>query len=306
MKIGMIEPVIQAFAYAGIETPDFERWRTVGPAVFGLEIAGQSGADTVLLRADERHHRLAFHRAERSRLAYLGWDVADVALLDAIVARIEASGVTVERDLPGLAATRHVAHLARFVDPAGFTHELVTGARDATPFRPGRPMRGGFVTGDGGLGHAVLIVPDLAAMTAFLTGVLGFRLSDTITDAFEVRFFHTNPRHHSIAIASPMPGVRGLHHLMLEVESIDDVGIAHDALEANGLPIAMTLGRHPNDRMFSFYARVPGGFEVEYGYGGMRVDKATWTPVAFDRFSEWGHKMQDVGMPGTIEVVAHA
>ncbi len=34
--------------------------------------------------------------------------------------------------------------------------------------------------------------------------------------------------------------------------------------------IMHTLGRHPNDRMFSFYARTPSGFQFEVGWGGAR------------------------------------
>jgi hypothetical protein len=50
-----------------------------------------------------------------------------------------------------------------------------------------------------------------------------------------------------------------------------------------------TLGRHPNDRMFSFYARTPSGFQFELGWGGRQVDDATWTPTTYDHISEWGH-----------------
>ncbi|MFD0567797.1 hypothetical protein ACFQ2M_41870 [Kitasatospora saccharophila] len=33
---------------------------------------------------------------------------------------------------------------------------------------------------------------------------------------------------------------------------------------------------HPNDHMFSFYVRTPSGFSVEYGWGGLLIDDATW------------------------------
>ena len=38
----------------------------------------------------------------------------------------------------------------------------------------------------------------------------------------------------------------------------------------------MTLGRHTNDLMTSFYVRTPSGFEIEYGTGGLVVDDDTW------------------------------
>jgi hypothetical protein len=63
---------------------------------------------------------------------------------------------------------------------------------------------------------------------------------------------------------------------MLEVGSMDDVGRAYDRCLAAGVPIASTLGVHPNDRMFSFYARTPSWFDLELGWGDRKIDDATW------------------------------
>ena len=63
---------------------------------------------------------------------------------------------------------------------------------------------------------------------------------------------------------------------MLEVGSLDDVGSALDIAIARDLPLAMSLGRHTNDLMTSFYVRTPSGFEIEYGTGGRLIDDATW------------------------------
>ena len=68
----------------------------------------------------------------------------------------------------------------------------------------------------------------------------------------------------------------GMHHLMLEVRSLDDVGTALDVVNERQLTLAMTLGRHTNDLMTSFYVRTPSGFEIEYGTGGLVVDDDTW------------------------------
>jgi hypothetical protein len=50
-----------------------------------------------------------------------------------------------------------------------------------------------------------------------------------------------------------------------------------------------TLGRHPNDEMFSFYGFTPSGFQFEFGWGGRLIDDADWTPKTYDRISDWGH-----------------
>jgi extradiol dioxygenase len=82
----------------------------------------------------------------------------------------------------------------------------------------------------------------------------------------------------------------GMHHLMLEVGSIDDVGTGLDIVNERSIPLAMSLGRHTNDHMTSFYVRTPSGFEIEYGTGGLLIDDATWEVATLDAQSTWGHK----------------
>ena len=36
--------------------------------------------------------------------------------------------------------------------------------------------------------------------------------------------------------------------------------------------MTVSLGRHTNDEMISFYLRTPSGFDIEYGFGGKTVD----------------------------------
>jgi hypothetical protein len=39
----------------------------------------------------------------------------------------------------------------------------------------------------------------------------------------------------------------------------------------------------------SFYARAPGGFDIEYGTDGRLVDDATWVSRETTAVSLWGH-----------------
>ena len=137
---------------------------------------------------------------------------------------------------------------------------------------------------------------DPQATERFYCELLGMRLSDRIevemAPGFSllITFLHANPRHHTVAFAAaPMP--KRVHHFMLEVGAMDDVGHAYDRCLKAGIEIANTLGVHPNDRMFSFYARTPSGFDVEFGWGGRKIDDATWKVDRYDRMSVWGHHM---------------
>jgi extradiol dioxygenase len=155
----------------------------------------------------------------------------------------------------------------------------------------------------------VLIVPDLDAMHAFVTGVLGFRLTD-MTDSTLGRalFYRLNPRHHSLAIIG-MPNMRGLHHVMVECNDLDDVGITNDLVQARietdqDLGYSLSLGRHASDRMLSIYVDTPSGFILEYGWGGVRIDDQTWSVTKSDFPAEiWGHKFMSMSLPGTVRPV---
>jgi hypothetical protein len=80
-------------------------------------------------------------------------------------------------------------------------------------------------------------------------------------------FMHCNERDHTLAFGFP-PGNKRLNHVMIEVENLDDVGFAHELVRRKKIPVHITLGRHSNDQMYSFYFRTPSGWMVEYGWGG--------------------------------------
>jgi extradiol dioxygenase len=285
--------VIESLSYIGFTSPNAAAWNTFGPEVLGLELTHPGPDGTVRLRNDDAPYRIAVHPDDVDDLAYLGWAVAGPAELADAVAHLAKHDIEVRPGGAELAELRAVTDVAWFTDPFGFRHELTHGRQTGPAFAPGRPIAG-FVTGAGGLGHAVLIVPDLDAAEAFFLDVMGFKLSDSIESGLSIRFLHCNPRHHSLAFAL-VPGMVGMHHLMLEVQSLDDVGTGLDLVNERQIPLAMSLGRHTNDHMTSFYVRTPSGFEIEYGFGGALVDDSDWEIAEYDRQSTWGHKPPAAG-----------
>jgi catechol 2,3-dioxygenase-like lactoylglutathione lyase family enzyme len=134
----------------------------------------------------------------------------------------------------------------------------------------------------------VLTVERLDDVLPFYRDVLGFRLSDYILKPFKAFFFHLNPRHHSLAFIET--GKNGIHHMMVELFSLDDVGQAYDIALTEPDSIGSTFGRHTNDYMTSFYSWSPSGFMVEYGWGGRLVDPDNWTAEEYTTGpSLWGH-----------------
>ena len=291
---------VRQLGYLGFEVSDLPSWERFAVDLLGLA-PGRRGADgSLALRMDDREQRIVLHPGPADDLAYLGFELANEEELEALGATLVRAGCSVTEGKPETQAARRVARLLQLADPSGIPIELYCGAAVAgQPFLSGR-MASGFVTGDEGVGHAVISAKDAVATDRFYRELLGFRLSDCVRlplgneQALEIRFLHANARHHSIAFASlPMP--RRLHHFMLEVRSPDDVGRARDRALAAGVALSMDLGRHPNDQMFSFYAKTPSGFDVEVGCGGVKVDDATWSVRSYDHVSLWGHKPPQKG-----------
>jgi 2,3-dihydroxybiphenyl 1,2-dioxygenase len=297
--------VISELSYVGLASPAHRQWRDYGTKVLGLEVAPDGPDGATRLRVDDMGYRLAIHPADEDELRYVGWGLGNERQLEEFVARLRARGVDVRHADEATVAERQAADVYWFHDPFGIRHELSWG-RSSFPgtFTPGRRLVGkGFVTGDLGLGHVVLIVPDIEAANAFYADVLGFRLSDRIiSDIFNLRFYHCNERHHSLAVAH-VPGMVGVNHVMLEVSEFDDVGHCIDLCEEHNVDILLSLGRHTNDLMTSIYIATPSGLQIEYGYGGLRVDDLTWIARTNHHPSIWGHHRSERYMtapPGIV------
>lgn len=277
---------IAALGYIGVEVTNPDAWLDFGPNVLGLVLAPRNGDGAVFLRMDQRSYRLAVHPGPENKLAYVGWEVPSPSSLDQAYRELEEAGVEPRRGTREECEARQVRALVHCVDPAGNNLELFCGQVTVSErFQPARPI-GGFVAGPLGLGHLVIGVPEIAAAEQFYTQVLGFRISDVFAN--RLVFMPCNPRHHSLGLGGF--GNSGLSHIMLEVESIDDVGRTYDLCQARGVPISRALGRHSNDYMFSFYMESPSGFDVEYGWNGRLVDDATWTTQQISSASLWGHQ----------------
>ena len=278
--------MLSTLGYAGFGSDRLEDWRQFGTGMVGFQ-AVERGNSLLAFRMDDRKQRVVIDRAMGEGARFFGWEVADQTALDALAARLEKVGIRVTAEPQTLADARRVRALISFHDPAGNRLEAFYGAEiDDTPFRPGRSISG-FRTGALGLGHVVLTVENIEPVMAFYVEVLGFRLSDYIEKPFRAYFFHLNPRHHSLALIET--GRDGMHHLMVELFSLDDVGQAYD-IALNEDRVNVTLGRHTNDFMTSFYARTPSSFMVECGWGGREIDPSTWRPVEMTHGpSLWGH-----------------
>ncbi|WP_370306284.1 VOC family protein [Sinimarinibacterium flocculans] len=287
---------IQALAYVLAETTDIGKWRHYAEQVLGMSTAEAAGG-ALYLKMDERAFRIAAIPGGADCYLASGWELAPGVDFDGTVAALKAAGVEVGDSSEAERALRQVARMVKFTDPSGNAHELVQGyTGSSTPFVSPIGVAG-FKTGAQGMGHTVLpAAQNFDATEKLFREVFGFGMSDRFNfkpgpDAPNIRihFMHAaSGRHHSLALAE-MPAPTGCVHIMVEVESMTDVGLAHDRRVQHGVKLMATLGEHENDRMTSFYMLTPGNFALEYGWGGITVDPQSWQTTETQRVSIWGH-----------------
>lgn len=288
---------ISNLAYLGLGVKDLAAWRTFAEDLLGLRAVDGDG-DELRLRMDDQPYRFILEPSETDDLSFAGWLFDTEKDLDVFVEDARRNGAAIELLSPEMATRRRVAKLYACKDPNGYAHEFCYGfdvVPTADAFRS-KVLRGGFVTGDLGLGHFLPMSRDGAATVKFYNDVLKLRISDHIRQevgdgvVVNAHFYHTRTgRHHSIATAE-MATPKVLNHIMIQVEDFNDVGLAYDRCVAAGMHIAAELGHHPNDKMFSFYVRTPSGFNIEFGWGGIVIDDATWQVTTHTQMSDWGHK----------------
>ncbi len=289
-------------AYLGVEVADVAGFVAVAEGVAGL-VPNDTTDGTLSWRNDDRVQRVIATKGPANDVTYLGFQVESPEAVAAVGAQLQSLGYAAEMGSAEDCAARRVDVMVRTVSPWGLPVEIVYGlAASETPFRS-ENVPGGFKTNGMGFGHCLLLVSDAEAAHRFVVEGLGMRQTDWLDlnlapgVVMSGRFYHGNPRHHTLALICPPgpPAPKTLHHFMVETQSMDDVGAAFDRAINAGHPIPSGLGKHDNDKMFSFYTMTPAGFQIEVGHGAREVGPDWDENRAYDSISMWGHKPVNVG-----------
>ncbi len=289
---------VNQLGYVGIGVSDPLAWEDFATRLLGMQLRQRTEDGTVFLKMDNYHHRIAIHPGGKDDINYSGWQVKDDDELEAMAQQLKAGGVEIRYGTQADAKKRHVSGLIQMEDPTGIPTEVYYGPEVAygNDFKSPRNITG-FVTGNMGLGHIVMHIQDFEKSLNFYRRLLGLKPSDPIRrgQGTGAAFMHCNPRHHTLAIrqagtpdegdqpyGNPGPKKR-LHHMMIQLQSLDDVGSTYYMAQQRGLSFSKELGRHNNDYMVSFYMMTPSGWALEYGWGSRDVDDRTW------QVSQWGN-----------------
>lgn len=282
---------VAGVGYVVVQTETMDGWHAFAGGLLGMmpsTLALARGAQAY--RMDDRLARFILTPGPDS-VAAVGWEVAGLPEWEDLLTRLDGAGVPADCVGPAEAHQRGAGELCRTHDPSGNVVEFVLRPMTDPIDHFVSPTGVRFVTGDQGLGHVTLAVAEYDETVDFYTRTLGFRVRETVDLAIRATFASPNPRHHAIGLVDGHGG-NHFHHVMVEVDSIDDVGRCLDRVEAGAAVQTTTLGRHFNDLMTSFYMASPSGLQIEYGYGGRRVDTDRWvenTQGGAGGASLWGH-----------------
>lgn len=298
------DATVTQLGYLIFGVSDVDAWRDFMICALGLQENGRGADGSALFRLDRHHHRFGIRPSGEDDVVVVGWQCRDAEAMAAIAARLRARGVEVEAGTEQDAAARMVLGLIKFTAPGDLATEVYYGPLiEHRPFVSPRGVAG-FKADDLGLGHIVINSRDVDADLPFYTEGLGFKVSDIIRSTVPPLgrkgiFTHCNPRHHSLALGTPIDPAKTtkrLNHFMLETNRLYDVGGAVDQFTLRG-ELAGPISCHTNDHMVSCYARTPSGFTIEYGCNGRLIDDDSWRVQLYGAPRVWGHALP----PATAE-----
>ena len=282
---------VKQAGYLVFEVSDLAAWEDFGTKILGLQLVDRRGDEGFSLRMDGYQQRFFIEEGPADDLAAVGWEVDGPTELDVIVQRLKGAGHEVVEASQNDAAKRNVQALVRASDPAGNPIEIFYGPKRADEPFVSEVVPSGFVADEQGFGHVVVVSKDDAQHEQFYATIFGFKLSDYIRCEYfgheiNVTFMHANARHHSLAFGGGQ--LKRIHHFMVQAKTMDEVGRCYDRFLFSGGMVHQTLGRHPNDKMFSFYGYTPSGFHFEFGAGAIEIEDG-WESMTHGKVSEWGH-----------------
>jgi hypothetical protein len=190
-------------AYLGVEAPDTAAFGKFLADVVGLV----SGDDPDTWRNDRKARRVIVTDGPSADATFLGFEAAGPDEWTATVNQLESAGYAVGLATTEEAETRRVDRMAHVEAPWGIRVEVTDGLADADQPFASPLVAGGFVTDGKGFGHVVFATTAFDASHRFVTEGLGLRQTDWVETEIaagvelEIRFYHCNPRHHSLALA---------------------------------------------------------------------------------------------------------
>ena len=274
----MTDRPITHLRHVDLAVPDFETEHGFYTGLWGLtETACDSGVSFLAAEGSPEQYVVRLRKAADKRIDLIAFGAASRADVDALAARLAASGVTLVHEPKDL-DTPGGGYGLRFFDAEGRTVEVsadvATRGHRRIEERESIPVR---------LSHVVVNSADPLATVAFYEKHLGFRVSDMLMHPHMgtmMWFLRCNDWHHSFAVAR-CPHA-SLHHASFEMRGIDEYMRGSGRLMRAGVEKIWGPGRHlAGNNTFSYFLD-PQGNTVEYTTELETVDEDTWHPSTYD------------------------
>jgi 3,4-dihydroxy-9,10-secoandrosta-1,3,5(10)-triene-9,17-dione 4,5-dioxygenase len=295
--------------YVRIWEADLPQWQQFAEDALGM-VSERDGDSRLLVRMDDwvgrfivEEGRASFAPGSGSLVpnVAIGWECTSEEAWASARRAIDDSGVHTE---DGNGPTAWCRDWFACTDPSGFRCEFFYGGKRDPASQFVSPRGVSFVTGEQGMGHVLLFASACAKSLDFYSRALGFQVREAKSaddGTLRTVFLSPNQREHSLALLSTEEASR-VGHVLIEVSDLDAVGRAMDRCMDGVALMTVSLGRHWNDQMISFYLRTPSGFDIEYGFGGRRVAAERWSrgeQGGTGLSSTWGHRrIGPDGRPG--------
>jgi catechol 2,3-dioxygenase len=150
------------------------------------------------------------------------------------------------------------------------------------------------------LDHVNYLAADVPANAAFLSDVLGARLSEQIVldDGTRAAVWYTfTDKSYDLVYTGDWTGTRGrLHHIAFATDTREDILRAADVFLENGVFIETGPHKHAIQQTFFLYVYEPGGNRIELCNAGARLllspdsPPVTWTQADRAKGQAWGLK----------------
>jgi catechol 2,3-dioxygenase len=265
--------MISSIGHVALRVPDLEASVHHATDVLGLVEVERTSDSAYLTQPSHLthptpHHTVQYIVGEATALDHVGLVAADEAALETIRDRVTRAGVTVISDVP---EEPGITTAIRFAGPDGHVFEVFAGME-----RRERPA-GAHAVRPRRLGHITINVGESVDTTlAFLTDVLGFKISDYIgVPRPLIAFLRCNALHHGLGIAVGAPG---LHHYAFELATAHDVAILGDVLDRAGTRLIWGPGRHGAGDNIAAYHLDPAGALVEHYADMQLIFDEGWEP----------------------------